>query len=84
MDKVNACLACYTTLDNEEWVIGEAGFQWDEKENVGLGHAEGAVLYDAVLENNEKARINGPFKFYLSNEDGYWNIFYFQFPGFTW
>lgn len=46
--------------------------------------AEGAVKYDAVLTTGETVHLEGPFKLYLSNEDGWWSIFYFVFPGFDW
>jgi hypothetical protein len=83
-DIVNACLNSYSSFSNEAWTINEIKFQWDHSENKGLGHAEGTIRYDAVLEEGEILHFEGPFKFYLSNESGYWQIYYFVFPGFRW
>ena len=50
----------------------------------GMGHAEGMFRYDAEIENGEKIHFEEAFKLYMINEDGYWRIFYFVFPGFAW
>jgi len=65
---------------DEKYKISEVKFELNE--NGGLGHAEGVVKYDAVLENGEIVEFNGPFKLYMSYDDGYWGIFHIVFPGF--
>ncbi len=49
-----------------------------------MGHAEGMVKYDAVLENGETVHVEGPFKLYMQLEEEWWQIFYFHWPGFEW
>jgi hypothetical protein len=70
----------YKVFTNEDYFIKEIKFELNE--NGGLGHAEGGVKYDAVLENGETVVIQGGFKLYLSNENGWWSIFHIVFPGF--
>ncbi len=70
----------YTAFTDEKYKIIESGFQLDE--NMGLGHAEGVVKYDAILENGESVRIGGPFKLYMTLEGEWWSIFHIVFPGF--
>jgi hypothetical protein len=70
----------YKAFTNEDYFIKEIKFELNE--NGGLGHAEGGVKYDAVLENGETVVIQGGFKLYLSNENGWWSIFHIVFPGF--
>ena len=72
--------AAYKAFTNEEYFIREIKFELNE--NGALGHAEGGVKYDAVLENGETVVIQGGFKLYLSNESGWWSIFHIVFPGF--
>jgi hypothetical protein len=71
----------FTDCSHSEFNIS---YQWDDKENRGLGHAEGYVKYHAVLENGESVPIEGPFKLYFSSEYDWWQIYYFIFPGFVW
>jgi len=70
----------YEAFTNEDYFIKEIKFELNE--NGGLGHAEGGVKYDAVLESGETIVIQGGFKLYLSNENGWWSIFHIVFPGF--
>ncbi len=70
----------YTAFTDEKYKIIESGFKLDGY--TGLGHAEGAVKYDAILENGESIRIGGPFKLYMTLESGWWSIFHIVFPGF--
>jgi hypothetical protein len=70
----------YEAFTNEDYFIKEIKFELNE--NGGLGHAEGGVKYDAVLENGETVVIQGVFKLYLSYESGWWSIFHIVFPGF--
>ena len=75
---------CFNRFFDERFTIGEISFQWNDESNTGLGHAEGAAHYKAELENGEVVVMEGPFKFYMSNEYGGWDIFYLVMPGFKW
>ena len=70
----------YTAFTNEEYIIKDVSFQL--RDEGGLGHAEGLVKYNAVLENGEVIHIGGPFKLYMELESGWWSIFHIVFPGF--
>ena len=70
----------YTAFTDDKYVIKEVGFQLQE--GGGLGHAEGLVRYNAVLENGESVPIGGHFKLYMTLEYGWWSIFHIVFPGF--
>jgi hypothetical protein len=72
--------SAYTSFANEEYLINDISFEL--REATGLGHAEGIVKYDALLENNEIVHFAGPFKLYVSFENGWWSIFHIVFPGF--
>jgi len=82
--KFKTIFACYSAFINCQYVIGDISFEWNQANDSGLGYSEGAVKFDAVLESGETVRIEGPFKLYFSNQSGWWSIFYFVFPGFTW
>jgi len=70
----------YTVFKDEKHKIIDIGFQIDE--HTGVGHAEGGVKYEAVLESGETVRLGGPFKLYMTLEGGWWSIFHIVFPGF--
>ncbi len=70
----------YPKFTGEHYVIQEVGFQLQD--DGGLGHAEGMIKYNAVLEDGATIAFNGPFKLYMSYEGGYWSIFHIVFPGF--
>jgi hypothetical protein len=82
--RLRNCLDSYTSFDNIQFAQPEVSFEWNSQESKGMGHAEGMFRYDAETESGEVIHLEGPFKFYLENNDGYWNIFYFVFPGFKW
>ncbi|MDB5014615.1 MAG: hypothetical protein JWQ25_2817 [Daejeonella sp.] len=72
---------CFTEFTDCKYVIHDIQFQFQNES--GMGHSEGLVKYTAILENGEKTVIEGPFKLYFSFEYGWWSIFYFIFPGFS-
>lgn len=78
--QLNNIFAAYREFTNEEYFIREIKFELNE--DGGLGHAEGGVRYNAVLENGETIPIQGPFKLYFSLEADWWSIFHIIFPGF--
>jgi hypothetical protein len=84
LKKINHLFDAYTAFRNCSYKFEEISFEWNEDKERGRGYAGGTAKYDAVTENNETIRIEGPFQFYLSNTDNWWSIFYFIFPGFTW
>ena len=84
LKKLNLVFNSYSSFTNAKYAIAEISFQWNDEQANGMGHAEGMVKYDARLENGEWIPFEGPFKLYMSNEHGWWSIFYFVFPGFTW
>jgi hypothetical protein len=84
LTKIKNLFDCYTSFSNCMVALQEVKLQWNDETQSGMGHAEGGVKYDAVMETGETVHFEGPFKLYLSNEDGWWSIFYFVFPGFEW
>ena len=84
LTKIQNLFDCYTSFTNCQMALQEIKFQWNDETQTGMGHAEGGVRYDAVLESGETVHFEGPFKLYLSNEDGWWSVCYFVFPGFEW
>jgi hypothetical protein len=82
--KIQTLFDCYTSFKNCKFVIFEVKHELYEETDSGMGHAEGAVKFEAVLENGESVFIEGQFKLYLSYEYGWWSICYFVFPGFEW
>lgn len=84
LEKFQKVFDCYTVFTNVQFAFGNTSFQIDDEMGTGLGHAEGRVKYNAVMENGEVIVIEGPFKLYMSCEYNWWNIFYFVMPGFVW
>src|SRR5688572_5986205 len=84
ISKLRACMDSYKAFTNIKFTGSETSFDWDEAEKRGLGNAEGMFMYDAEIESGETIHIQGPFKLYMINKDGFWKIFYFVFPGFAW
>src|SRR4030095_12395927 len=66
----------FTAFENCEYKILEVKFQLqDHEQQQGLGHAEGWVKYDAILESVERRNVEGPFKLYMSLHYEWWTIF---------
>lgn len=74
----------YQKFDDCKFALINFDVQWDEANNRGMGFSEGGVKYNAVLENGETERVEGPFKLYVSNEFGLWQVMHFVFPQFKW
>jgi hypothetical protein len=83
VEKLNNCLSCYISFSEVDYVVNETKFTLNE-DAPGLGHSQGSVSYKAQLESRETILVKNNFKFYMSNEYGFWEIFYFAFPGFAW
>lgn len=73
----------FTQLQNDAYNIDDIQFTLND-DGSGMGHAEGVLKYDAVMENGEVLHFEGPYKLYMSREDKWWTIFYFVMPGFKW
>ena len=72
----------YVTIQDFSVSIDQISFTMTG-EDIGAGSVAGTVSYVAVLENEETKSFEGPFKLSL-DYNGYWNINYFQWPGFNW
>ena len=48
------------------------------------GQAEGLIYYEMESDYMHSKKVGGPFRIYLNDEYGYWNIEYFDIPGFEW
>ena len=84
LKKIKMIFDSYPAFDEEKYSIGDIHYQLNEVNEEGMGYAEGNVKYYARLEDGQQVLIGGPFKFYLSHDDNWWQIFYFIFPGFEW
>ena len=82
-EKLNMFFESFTDFKNDGYNIDEIKFELYDKES-GMGHAEGMLKYDALMENGETIHYEGPYKLYMQREDKYWNIVYFVMPGFVW
>lgn len=81
--KINMFFDSFITFKNDGYNIDEIKFELYDNES-GMGHAEGALKYDAEMENGEIIQYEGPFKLYMEREDKYWSVMYFVMPGFVW
>ncbi len=82
-EKLNMFFESFVAFKNDGYNIDEIKFELYDKDN-GMGHAEGMLKYDAVIENDEVIHYEGPYKLYMQREDKYWSIMYFVLPGFVW
>ena len=73
----------FAAFTNWQDGFGEASCQF-MPDGIGLANVDGAVKYDAVMENGETIHFEGPLKIYFSNQFGNWEIFLFHIPGFNW
>lgn len=82
LSKLKTVFEAYKYFTEQKFDIRDISFQLDGDNDIGLGHAEGYVHYNAILENNEVLPLEGSFKLYMSLEMGWWKIFHFIIPGF--
>ncbi|MBI1781373.1 MAG: hypothetical protein HYR66_08380 [Sphingobacteriales bacterium] len=73
----------FTAFTNWKDGFAEASYEF-MPDGTGLANVDGAVSYDAVLENGESIHFEGPLKIYFSNQFGSWEVFLFHMPGFNW
>lgn len=81
--KLNLFFDAFKGFENHDYNIEEIKFELLPNGN-GIGHAEGMLKYDALLENRERITFKGPYKLYMERSGIYWSIFYFEIPGFDW
>ncbi len=84
LKKFRVIFEAFTGFTDCQYLVRNVHFEVRENEMKGVGHVEGAVKYNALLENGEQKFIEGPFKLFMAMEDNCWRIFYFVFPGFEW
>ncbi len=82
--RINDLFDSYHSFCNHEYSIKKIIFNWDEDKQCGDGYVEGAAKYDAVTDDGETVHYQGDFRFYLANNNNWWSIYYFVFPGFSW
>lgn len=82
-DKMKHFFDAFTAFKDDGYTIDHIKFELHD-DGRGLGHAEGMLKYDAVLENGETVHFEGPYILYMRREDKCWSIFYFVMPGFAW
>lgn len=83
IQKIKPFFDAFTDFKDDAYNIDEIKFEL-QGEDLGLGHAEGMLKYDAVMENGEIIHYEGSYKLYMSRRDKWWSIFYFVMPGFEW
>jgi len=72
------------SISQASMYFSQVSYNWDDKEHNGTGHAEGMIKYTATLKDGSTRIEEGAFKFYLTNENNGWEVFYFVLPGFSW
>ena len=80
MDRFAKVFDSYPLFKNGSYQIEDINFEI--KEDIGLGYAEGQLKYTALAENHDKIEFEGPFKLYFTLEYEWWSIYYFVIPGF--
>lgn len=70
----------YYNFSENTYAISDINFEVND--DVGMGYAEGVVSYTGIMTQQEAIAIQGRFKLYFCLEYGWWDIFYFDFPGF--
>ena len=82
-EKIKPFFEAFTEFKDDGYNIDDIKFELHDEDG-GLGHAEGMLKYDAVMENGETIHYEGSYKLYMSRENKWWTIFYFVMPGFEW
>jgi uncharacterized protein YjaZ len=86
LQKIEYFLDAFHHFQNDGYNIDEVKFEIkneNEENEFGMGHGEGTVTYEAVIENGEVIQYQGPYKIYYSYENGVWSCVYFVMPGFS-
>jgi hypothetical protein len=84
LKKIQRLFDSYRKFENCKYFVAEIKFHLQEgSELQGLGHSEGAVKYDGVLENGEIVNLGGNFKLYFTRVYDWWSIYFFYMTGFN-
>jgi hypothetical protein len=83
LGKMKLFFDAFENFKNDGYNIDEIKFELYDADN-GMGHAEGMLKYDAVMDNGELIHYEGPYKLYMQRENKWWSIVYFVMPGFEW
>ncbi len=84
LKKIRQLFDSYKKIENCKYFVAEIKFQLQEgSELQGLGHSEGAVKYDAMLESGEIINLGGNFKLYFTRVYDWWSIYFFYMTGFN-
>jgi hypothetical protein len=81
--KLKSAAAEFSAIHLFEYVISDINVEWIT-EGFGMGYAEGAIRYMALLKNGKTSWLDGGFKCYFSNSDNCWRLTFFYLPGFEW
>ena len=81
MQKLQTTFSCYSSFSECKYVISDISFEIND--DTGIALVEGAVCYNASINDQETIAIRGNCKLYFSLEYGWWDIFYFHIPGFN-
>jgi hypothetical protein len=82
LKKFRLIFESYVGFENEEFKPGSISFTLEGK--FPQGQSNGVVSYDARLENGEIIHFEGRYILYMQNLFGFWQVSYFEFPGFKW
>jgi hypothetical protein len=80
VERLKHVFSRFKTFKDNNFSINDISFEFDQGN--GLGYAEGYTKYAAILQDDQQLIIEGPFKFYLSCDCGWWSIFHIVFPEF--
>ena len=84
LSKLQSAFEEILNISHASMYFSQVSYNWDDKEHNGTGHAEGMIKYTATLKDGSTKIEEGAFKFYLTNENNGWEVFYFVLPGFSW
>ena len=86
ISRINAYYEAYPTFKSDAYNIDDVQYELHDgagEDVTGFGFCEGAIKYEAIMENGELVNFEGPYKFYMSYSGMSWSIFYFVMPGFN-
>lgn len=73
----------YASMQLLEYNIANIQFEWKDGQ-VGLGFSEGNLKAIATPKAGAPIYLEGEFRLYFCNTDGFWRITFFYLPGFEW
>jgi hypothetical protein len=81
--RVQHVFDAYIDFENAKYEIQDVSFHLthEGQDPTATGYADGILEYDAVLENKEIQKIKSPFKLYMQQHCGYWELFKINMQG---